>query len=169
MNVAIDELIGTDPAPAPGRLARELEIEDLKRRASRPGVEGVTARRVLNHVFTTTSFYLTRDLLAQGRPSHAAATLAVATEIRPDSPVVWYNLACALALAGRTEPSLDALEEAIARGFDNAALLASDADLESVRGSERYREIVTAVGGSDADKGEAGDGRREASGRDADT
>jgi predicted esterase len=168
MNAAIDELIATDPAPAPGRLARELEIDDLKRRAERPGVEGVTARRVLNHVFTTTSFYLTRDLLAQGRPGHAAAVLAVATEIRPDSPVVWYNLACALALAGRTELSLDALEHAIATGFGDAALLASDADLASVRGTDRYGEIVAAVGGLDADAAQSLDREPGADGRDAD-
>lgn len=157
MNGAIDALVGSDVAPPPGQLARQLELDDLERRAERPGIEGVTARRVLNHIFTTTSFYLTRDLLAQGRPGHAAAALEVATEIRPDSPVVWYNRACALALAGRVDASLDALERAVGTGFANGDLMASDADLDSVRDTDRFRKIQARVGPSVAGRGETGD------------
>jgi predicted esterase len=142
MNAVINTLISSDTPPPPGRLGRQLGIDDLKRRAERPGVEGAAARRVLAHVLTTTSFYLPRDFLAQDRPGHAAAALEVASAIEPDNFVLLYNRACALALAGRAEAALDALERAVDEGFANGELLASDPDLDSVRETARFRAIA---------------------------
>ena len=146
MNAVMNGLIASETPPPAGRLGRELGIDGLKRRSERTGIEGDAARRVLAHVFITTSFYLMRDLLEQGRPGHAAAALEVATQIQPDNPVVWYNRACALALAGRGDGALDALEQAVGAGFAHAALLASDPDLESVRDTARFQELLAAVG-----------------------
>ena len=90
-------------------------------------------------------FYLPQELLAAHRPSHAASALGVACRIEPDNPVLWYNRACALSLAGRRSPALDALEHAIEAGFADAALMRSDADLEAVRDSDRFRALMAAV------------------------
>jgi len=90
-------------------------------------------------------FYLPQELLAAHRPSHAASALGVACRIEPDDPVLWYNRACALSLAGRGSPALDALEQAIEAGFADAALMRSDADLEAVRDSDRFRALMAAV------------------------
>lgn len=145
MSDAIGVLVRSDTAPPPGRFARELEIDRLKRRAEKDGVEGVTARRVLAHVFSVTSFYLMRDLFAQGRPGHAAASLEVACEIEPGNSIVWYNRACALALEGRRDMALDALERAVVTGFSDASLLASDSDLDSLRDTDRFRGLLAAA------------------------
>jgi len=64
---------------------------------------------------------------------------------RPAHPTVHYNLACSLALLGRTEESLDALERAIELGFENAAHLLADEDLASLREEPRFLEIVRAL------------------------
>jgi hypothetical protein len=134
-------LRGAEFPPSDERLTVQIGLADLLERKDRDGIEGTTARRLLNHVFTMTSFYLTRDLLADHRYTHAAASLGVATRIR-DNPVVWYNLACAEAMSGRENAALDALEKAVETGFDDVQLMKSDEDLESIRGTERYQKLV---------------------------
>lgn len=138
----------TEPATSPSRLARELDIDDLVRRADRGGAEGIVAKRLLATVLTTTSFYMSRDLMARGRPNHAASVLGVACGIDDDNPVIWYNRACALALAGRRSAALDALEAAVERGFNDLELMSGDSDLDSIRRTDRYRELVKQLRGA---------------------
>jgi len=128
-------------APVGGEFAAEVRLEELLRRADRGGIEGTTARRVLNSIYTRTSFYLPRQFLAEHRYAHAAASLSVAAKIR-DHPVIWYNLACAEALAGRKKAALDDLERALEKGFDDFELMKTDADLRSLRDTERYLALV---------------------------
>ncbi len=53
-----------------------------------------------------------------------------------------YNLACAFALTGRTDQALEALEDARAAGFDLAAPMRSDSDLDSLRADPRFAELL---------------------------
>jgi len=53
-----------------------------------------------------------------------------------------YNLACALARQGKTTDALDSLAQAVALGFRDAAKIQVDQDLESLRGEDRFAEIV---------------------------
>lgn len=62
--------------------------------------------------------------------------------LAPDNPVVQYNLACSLALTGRTEEAFDTLEAAIAAGYDDWEHLEADSDLSLLRGDERFERIV---------------------------
>ncbi len=62
----------------------------------------------------------------------------------PESFVPPYNIASALAQLGRVEESLDALDHALELGFDDLAHLQNDPDLEPLRGSERFAEILDA-------------------------
>jgi len=144
--------IETDPALPPKKLVGELDLDDLARRVDRGGVEGQAAQRLLSTVLTTTSFYLSRDLMAAGRPNHAASVLAVACEIDGQNPVIWYNRACALARAGRRSTALDALEAAVDRGFDDLELMSGDSDLGSIRRTARYRELVRRLQGVGRDQ-----------------
>jgi len=57
-------------------------------------------------------------------------------------PTVLYNESCAEALYGQAAKALDALEDAINCGFGDFDLMATDVDLESIRGQPRYRAIV---------------------------
>ncbi len=51
----------------------------------------------------------------------------------PDDPTFAYNLACALALQGKSDAALEALREAITLGFRNTAHIQQDPDLASLR------------------------------------
>ncbi|MFV1958252.1 MAG: tetratricopeptide repeat protein [Planctomycetota bacterium] len=64
------------------------------------------------------------------------------TEAFPDRPDHWYNLACCLALLGKNDAALDALEQAVAKGFGDADHAAGDPDLESLRGNPRFDELL---------------------------
>ncbi len=148
MQQVFQTFLGSERAQPPDRLIRELDIEELQRRADREGAEALTAQRLLALVLSTTSFYMTRDLLQQGRPDHAASVLGVACDIRDDSPSVWYNRGCALSLAGRRKEALAALVRAVELGFDDLDLLLRDPDLEALRGTEGFESIVTAIASS---------------------
>jgi tetratricopeptide (TPR) repeat protein len=102
-------------------------------------------RRLLETLATSAGYYLAGDLMRQGDYGKAALALAMAVEARPDSPYYWYNLACCRARVGARDDALDALEEAVSRGFSDGELLASDTDLESLRGEDRYRALVGAL------------------------
>jgi len=145
MQRVMESFLTTEPAVPPDRLAAQLRVEEMKRQVSRGGEEGLAAERMLSALFSTTSFYMTRDLLAGDRPDHAASVLGVACLIHDDRPVVWYNRACALARAGRRSKALDALSTAVDLGFTNAGLMASDPDLESIRDEDRVKAVIRRV------------------------
>lgn len=56
-----------------------------------------------------------------------------------------YNIACALARDGQTEAALDALDIALDKGFNNAGLFRVDADLDSLRGQDKFHGIQVRI------------------------
>ncbi len=65
--------------------------------------------------------------------------------LRPDDPVIHYNLACSRALLGRVEEALDALRRAVRLGYDDFDHMDKDPDLASLRRDPRYRAWRRAV------------------------
>lgn len=63
-------------------------------------------------------------------------------ELEPANPTVHYNLACSLALAGESEKALEALEHAVELGYDDADFLSNDDDLESIRDTPRFVQLL---------------------------
>ena len=63
----------------------------------------------------------------------------------PDDPSVRYNLACSLALTGAREAALDALGEAIQRGYDDPEHLSADDDLASLRDEPRFVALLAGL------------------------
>lgn len=74
----------------------------------------------------------------------------------PGDPVVRYNLACSLALAGEVEEALETLGEARRLGWSDAGHARGDADLASLRGDPRFEALLEGMGPAAA--GEAGGG-----------
>ncbi|MBN1585961.1 MAG: hypothetical protein JW937_00855 [Candidatus Omnitrophica bacterium] len=62
--------------------------------------------------------------------------------LRPNDPVVHYNLACDYSLLKQTAPSIRALERALRLGYDDFDLLENDPHLNYVRRSVRYKELL---------------------------
>ncbi|MDO9565133.1 MAG: tetratricopeptide repeat protein [Candidatus Desulfaltia sp.] len=62
--------------------------------------------------------------------------------IQPDNPATYYNLACMYSVQNRVEKSIDFLKRAIEKGYDNWDNIKNDRDLENVRTSLYYKELV---------------------------
>lgn len=60
----------------------------------------------------------------------------------PEEPGYRYNLACSLALLGRTSEALTELETSIELGYDDLEHLVLDTDLDALREEPRYLSLV---------------------------
>ena len=138
-------LKSADLPPPPEQVARELHLEELLRRATTDGAEGEAAQRVLNSYSSQLGFYLTRQFLQNRQWDRAAVSLELALAINDNNPIAWYNLACCRALLRRQAAAVEALERAVECGFDNAELLASDPDLDSLRDRVDFKALLDTV------------------------
>ncbi len=129
-------------APPAARVARDLRIDELKRRALEPGFEGTTAQRALNALSSGLNFYLARDLTAASQYDRLAVCLELGLQVREDIVVGWYNLACARARLGREDAAVAALERALELGFDRDELLATDPDLDPLRDRDDFKALL---------------------------
>ena len=68
--------------------------------------------------------------------------LARALDLSPDDFSTLYNVACAYANADEPELALDALDRAVGTGRGNRGWLEHDADLDPLRSSPRYAQIL---------------------------
>lgn len=62
--------------------------------------------------------------------------------LRPDEPVVWYNLSCSYSLLNNIEEGLYALEKAIRLGYADFYFMEKDADLENLRKDSRFKDLI---------------------------
>jgi ketosteroid isomerase-like protein len=72
----------------------------------------------------------------------AIKSLEQAIKVGGGTALDFYNLACAFALAGQQEKALDNLEKAINAGFTDRQQYESDSDLDSLRGMERFKQLL---------------------------
>lgn len=63
----------------------------------------------------------------------------------PDDPLLAYNAACLAARTLDTTSALEALEAAVAGGYDDLHTLETDGDLAPLHGEPRYRELTAAL------------------------
>jgi predicted esterase len=131
-----------DLPPTASLLAREFRLADVQRRAKREGAEGATARRLLEALYTQTSFYLPRQLMDKREYALAAAVLGVAIRIHSDRWPAWYNLGAAQARGGDRRRALESVEKAIAAGMQDRSQLATDEDFASLRGEARFQALL---------------------------
>ncbi|KHE91131.1 MAG: tetratricopeptide repeat protein [Candidatus Scalindua rubra] len=62
--------------------------------------------------------------------------------LRPQDPLVHYNLACSFALMGMLSKSSVSLGKAIDLGYDDLAHLVNDSDLDSLRDEDDYKVLI---------------------------
>lgn len=65
--------------------------------------------------------------------------------LKPDDPLVLYNLACSHSLNLNLDDAIGALRQAVANGYADSIHLASDRDLAAVRQDPRFRSVVEAL------------------------
>ena len=66
----------------------------------------------------------------------------------------YYNAACSYALDHQRDRALSMLEAAVRSGWDDAHMLQSDDDLDSIRGDRRFRAILQEARSMDSDEGD---------------
>ena len=82
------------------------------------------------------------DCLAQrGRHTESLKVDQRLSELEPDNPMVFYNLACSYALCSELDRAAAALERAINLGYRDFRWLARDPDLRPLRKHPLYRPI----------------------------
>jgi len=63
-------------------------------------------------------------------------------ELQPSNPANYYNVAVLYALQNKESEALAWLNKAVTNGYDNWDLIKSDKDLENIRNSEGYKELI---------------------------
>jgi dienelactone hydrolase len=99
------------------------------------------ARRVIGGV-TVGAIEYTRELMAQERYRDAARTAEEAVFARPENSGGWYALALASAASGNANRSLEALEQAAAKGWTAWEPMEAEPLLAKVRRDPRYPDIL---------------------------
>jgi tetratricopeptide (TPR) repeat protein len=77
-----------------------------------------------------------------GEYGKAREALRKVIEVKPDSAGAYYNMACMYAREGEIEESVRWLKEAVGHGFSDWGLVKTDKDLENIRGSAYYGELM---------------------------
>lgn len=83
-------------------------------------------------------------LLEQKEYAKAAERYVQAIEAGPTSPTTRYNAACCFARTGKTDDAFQYLDQAIEQGWNDAAHLGTDPDLDSLRTDPRWNGVVAA-------------------------
>jgi len=78
-----------------------------------------------------------------GDPERAGEWMETSIRNSPRNSILTYNAACFYALTGESEKSLEYLAQTADRGCLNLNWLEQDTDLDPVRGTQRFEEIVT--------------------------
>lgn len=65
------------------------------------------------------------------------------TQLLPNDPIVYYNLACSLSLVGRPIESLTKLKKAVVLGYDEFSFMSQDSDLDNVRELAEFKVFST--------------------------
>jgi tetratricopeptide (TPR) repeat protein len=67
-------------------------------------------------------------------------------QLEPEDSVAHYNLGCSLAVMGYAQDALEALRQALLRGYRDIDFLESDRDLDSLREEPGYRALLREFG-----------------------
>lgn len=65
--------------------------------------------------------------------------------LKPDDPIIFYNLACDYSLLNQLENSLSCLTQALSLGYEDLEHLQNDPDLENLRRQPYYQELLFKV------------------------
>lgn len=81
------------------------------------------------------------DYTRRGRVEEGLQVDERLAQLRPEDPLVHYNLACSYSMTEQFEQAVDSLERALNLGYRDFKWLARDPDLENLRRHQLYRKI----------------------------
>jgi predicted esterase len=135
---------GNEPVTV-AKISADLKIPELKKRAASTDLEeSLSAQRILNTYWGQTSFYLPQSFLERKEYDRIVFMLSIATEIRPDSPGLWVEIAAAHARKGKTgrKKALESLRIAVDKGLSDPAALDARPAFADLRQDEEFRQIL---------------------------
>lgn len=92
------------------------------------------------------SLFALGELYTQaGRVAQGLAVDEKLSDLFPYEPVVHYNLACSLSLAGRRDEAVDTLRKAVNLGYDDFDTLTNDSDFDNIRDHPKFLELLLSV------------------------
>ncbi len=80
-----------------------------------------------------------------GDEERSAYYAARAMAVDPEDPMVLYNVACAYGILGKVPECLDALEQAVSKGWGDKAWMEHDSDLEAIHDEPRFVALMQAM------------------------
>jgi tetratricopeptide (TPR) repeat protein len=119
----------TKPKRAAGKEDLEFEIQFFEGVTKRdPGF--IEALQILGDAYTKTGQW-DKGLRVDKRLARLC----------PDSPLVFYNLACSYSLMSHLDEAFAALDKALRLGYSDAKWLTKDPDLENLRKDLRFEAL----------------------------
>ena len=73
-------------------------------------------------------------------------------QLKPDDPIVHYNLACSYSLLQMLDPCLDALGKSLSLGYRDFDFISSDPDLQFAREDPRFKTLIYKYNRKDLDR-----------------
>ncbi|MBF0385553.1 MAG: hypothetical protein HQL27_06740 [Candidatus Omnitrophica bacterium] len=128
-------------------MGRALNIEDIEfeigfyENIVKNSPDFVEALTALGDLYTRKGLYLKGLRIDQKLAS-----------LRPEDPVILYNLACSYSLLKDLNKAFLVMKQAIALGYDDLDYLEQDRDLENLRQSEKFAKYILSLKNSIADK-----------------
>ncbi len=81
------------------------------------------------------------DYTNRGKFDHGLEIDKQLSQLRPDDPMVLYNLACSYSLTKQMEPAAAALSQAIDHGYKDFKWLLKDPDLQNLRKHSLFKKL----------------------------
>lgn len=81
------------------------------------------------------------DYTERGRIEEGLLVDQKLSQLEPQNPLVFYNLACSLSLAGKLDEAAHAVETALDLGYRDFKWLARDPDLKALRKHAQYARL----------------------------
>jgi tetratricopeptide (TPR) repeat protein len=81
------------------------------------------------------------DYTQRGRIEEGLRVDQQLSQLVPQNPLVFYNLACSLSLAGKLDEAAQAVEAALDLGYRDFKWLARDPDLKALRKHPHYARL----------------------------
>ncbi|MBC8390957.1 MAG: tetratricopeptide repeat protein [Deltaproteobacteria bacterium] len=77
-----------------------------------------------------------------GKNDKALTLMKRIVDYQPEQAETYYNIACIYARQNKRDQAIDWFQKAIERGYNNWDLIKTDRDLESIRDSSVYKDII---------------------------
>ena len=133
--------------PTARKLKSDLKIEHYQDEAKEKGdtEEGLLSQRLLETIFSQTAFYLPQYLLEKKDFDRSIVSLSVGSEIHPEYPWVWFNIATAYIQDGDKKKTLESLQMAVDRGLKERKWIDQEKSFDPIRNDPDFQKIVSSI------------------------